>query len=285
MGTEVQAMRNLVLTAVGGKVGDQPLYNVFLNTFARVRRPGTQLAVLMSEVSAAAIDRTRRAGAIVVPAELPLSDPGNKNRQWLFARYLAAHRAEYQRVVTVDARDTVFQRDPFDFQPADRETRLYFSAEPVRAGQNRWNKKDQYRLQRELRPALRDPAWRDFAVINGGFVAGDAAAMAEFQLVRFAVDMRDGKATDQATLTFLGRTLASLSGYAIVEESQPWIFHGHWFGQRVEVDRAVLCHDLTVLPAGNAQPYCMFHQWDRTPLANRLLQAYGHEPARQAVAA
>jgi hypothetical protein len=241
---------------------------VFFNSFSvSARKDTTKLVVFTGSMPTDVASKIFFRGGTVVRVPADFGDPGNKQRHWYFAQYLATHHRELRYVLTVDARDTVFQGDPFSF---DLDDRLVFSAEDGLLGDDKWCSGDVKNLAKELRKQCYAPSSRA-RIINGGLVAGPAALMASFQLTRFAADMRAGKGTDQATLTALVNWTRDWPSVRVVGPDEPWAYHGHWAEKR----------GLTLNDHGHAlcdrdREYLLFHQWDRHPEARALLlDTYG----------
>jgi hypothetical protein len=263
---------DVILTVAYGKICDYPTYRVFLNSYQTIRRDDLKLVAFGGNMSRAARRATVAAGVEIRDPGARFNDPGNKLRHWYFAEYLCRHRDAAGYVLTVDARDTIFQSDPFSFAPLRSDARILLSAESALVKEDPWNLQDQTAFQQAIRPACRQGKFKNWPVINGGFVAGTSAAMADFGLTRFALDARDGEATDQASLTALGNWIRTWPGYRIVGDGEPWVFHGHWLGQS---DRAAALDDGVVVVRSTGEPYRVFHQWERTVCFERLLKKFG----------
>jgi len=262
---------NVILTVAYGKVCDYPSYRAFLNSFQAIRREGLKLVIFGANMSRSARRATEAAGAEIHDPKTRLSDPGNKQRHWHFAEYLCRIRDEPGFVLTVDSRDTILQRDPFDY-PTLHGVRILLSAESRLVKDDPWNLQDQSVLHRALRPGCRRESFHHWPVINGGFVAGKVAAMADFQLTRFAIDARDGEGTDQGSLTALANWTRNWPGYRIVGDDEPWVFHGNWLKSSTQ---AVANADGFAVLRSTGEPYRMFHQWDRTDCCEPLLKKFG----------
>lgn len=260
---------NLILTVAHGPMCDGDGYRVFLKSFAANAKnfPETKLLIFSGEMSATAQKFTKDMGAVLSLVPANFRDSGNKQRHWYFAQHLAEHRGEYECVVTVDSRDTIFQASPFTLEKSGK---ILFSAESGPVNADPWNKKDQAQFQHAIRTQCRADTM-NYQVINGGFVAGGGSAMADFQLLRFAIDARDGAGTDQASLTALAYWLRGFPGYKIIGDDEPWIFHGHWCGKS---KNAIIDEHGTARLRSTGEPYKLFHQYDRTFAEDVILKRY-----------
>jgi len=261
---------NVILTVAYGKICDYPTYRAFLNSFQAIRHAGLKLEAFGGNMSRSARRATESAGAEIHDPGERFNDPGNKQRHWHFAEYLCRQRDEPGYVLTVDSRDTIFQRDPFDFAPLE-SARILLSAESSSIKSDPWNLQDQTAFQPTLRPACREGNFQNWTIVNGGFVAGTMAAMADFELTRFALDARAGEGTDQGSLTALANWIRGWPGYRFVGDDEPWVFHGHWMGTSPQ---AVADAEGTVVVRSTGEPYRMFHQWERTDCVERLLKKF-----------
>jgi hypothetical protein len=295
-------MPDLILTVAHGPMCDDPMYRVFLNSFERnAASGGTELVVFTGAMSDAARRATERVGRVVEVDE-NFSHSGCQRRHWYYARFLFENGHRYGRVLTVDARDTVVQHDPFGWELGEGNT-LMLSAEPARTPEQGWN----HRMHRKLAATLKDwfvpgerprrglsrslrlllergPGRRPrpcegtttfwpnepWTIINGGFVLAEALPAAYFELCRVAIDAPVGATDDQATLTALGNWTRGWSGIRIAGHEEPWVYHGFWWDKRpfrVEDGATVVLPD-------SGRPYRLFHQWQHTPAKDAILQAY-----------
>ncbi len=297
-------MPNLILTVAHGAMCDHPSYRVFLNSFERnAAAPDTELVVITGDMPSAARRATERVGR-VVDVDENFTDWGCQRRHWYYARFLFENQHRYERVLTLDSRDTVMQRDPFTWRPPEGAG-LVLSAEPSHTGEPGWNRAIHQRLAKTLKdwfvPGERprrslsrriqlarialgsrghvprprqgtltfwpNEPWR---AINGGFVSGDSLPAAYLHLCRVALDAPLGARHDQATLTALGNWTRGWPGIEMVGHDHPWVYHGvYWDRHPFRVE-----DDMVAVVPESGQPYCMFHQWPCTPAEDAILQAY-----------
>jgi hypothetical protein len=261
---------DVILTVAFGKVCDYPTYRAFLNSFQAVHRDGLKLIVFGGRMSRGARAATQ-AAAELHEVNDRLSDPDCKQRHWHYAEFLGRRREDFDRVLTVDARDTILQCDPFTYPALNSEVRVLLSAETARIHDDPWNLQGQKEFQRGLRKLCQSP-FSQWPIVNGGFVAGTCDAMADFQLTRLALDARAGGGTDQSSLTALANWIADWPGYRIVGDDEPWVFHGHWMNHGTQ---AVVDDQGFAVLRSSGEPYRLFHQWERTAGYERLLKKFG----------
>jgi hypothetical protein len=271
-GNRLLADMDVILTVAYGKICDYPTYRAFLNSFQAIRRADLKLVAFGGKMSRSARRATESVGAEIHEPGDRFNDPGNKQRHWHFAEYLGRRRDEPGYVLTVDSRDTIFQHDPFSFAPLRSGARILLSAESCLVKADTWNLQDQTAFQSAIRPACRRGKFQNWPVVNGGFVAGTIAAMADFQLTRFALDVREGEGTDQGSLGVLANWIREWPGYRTVGDNEPWVLHGHWLDSSPQ---AVADANGFAVVRATGEAYRVFHQWERTECLERLLKKFG----------
>lgn len=263
-------MDNVILAAAYGHVLRQPTFRMFMNSFAYYAKTTTKLVLFTSQLDNALVDWFKRFEDWVTIFQIPdsLSDPGNKQRHWYFTQFLFENSSKYQYGLTVDARDTIFQSDPFDHFVFGREdTRLFVTEEELTIRQEKWNNRDCGVLQGELRPNCRIDSKQP--PINGGFVGGRIAELKYLSLARFCIDARKGEASDQSTLIGLTQWAGALIGMYQVRVADAFVYHGHHHAQGSVVfeDDALKCKE-------TGATYALWHQWDRCPWKDDVFRLY-----------
>lgn len=271
--------RNLVLTIAQGRfLGARDYEGVGLNEAAPLClfrsyekfRAEFDLVVLAKDVSREYIDAAERANAEIVFLDGTFNDPGNKQRHWHYAEFLNSRPGTWDQVLTIDARDTIFLRNPF-YLWLD-EAKIHMSGEGGFVENHPWNKADQGVFQETLRPTCRHENWPKWLTVNGGFVTGSQEDMINFSLLRLALDVRGGQGTDQASLTAFAAWVEDFKFYRVVPMSYAqWIFHGEW--EKQWLAKGLLTYEGCV-PQYSGKPYAIFHQFDRTSVKDLVLSTY-----------
>lgn len=206
------------------------------------------------------------AGALTPPWDR-LQQP-NVLRWSLYRRYLAARRGEFDRVLMVDLRDTVFQSDPFARCTANR-LRVFAEEDDVRVEDSAWN-------TQTMRLAFGEAVYQRTRLLkvscSGAVMGGTESVLCyldAFATMLQEVDLPD-HGTDQAL------------HIRIVHENPG---HVDFLGNR----KAEVCHlgnikDLVVVPRdgsghllnSHGEPFALVHQYDRHPsYAVELQEQFG----------
>lgn len=215
------------------------------------------------------------------------------------------------RVLTFDARDTLFFTDPFRlFWPGDSANnsddglvshRLYVFGEGFDYAADPWNAADLHNLRQHLPDATANVSMglqKSLPVLNGGFVAGCIQPVAHFLTMRYLFGLascRDkSKGTDQVQLNFLSHTCEIEFGLPITQvmpRDSLAVIHGHGIWARPE-GRFLPQTDLIVYDKNHGRfygsqsgyPVAVLHQWDRCPQADviaDLQKRYRHDLAKE----
>lgn len=250
-------------------MADGPGFHLFLESYRRLREqkgPFAELVLLTGDMTPAARETVHAAGATVVDISADFADDGCKNRHWHMAHFLAG-ATEFDWAITLDARDSILQDDPFAVPPLGESCEfVVLSSEGWRVDQCYWNSQNAIDFHASLRAPWREYDYRQYSILNGSLAAGRVPKLAGFVLARAALDIRVGRCTDQGTYTALGNWLADWPGYRIIGPELPLVFHG---GGYAHADGVTLDPQGRALHA-SGRPYAIFHQWDRTPAADLI---------------
>jgi hypothetical protein len=261
--------KNLLLTTAHGPLVDGPSFRMFLESYRRLReRKGrfAELVLLTGSMTPAARQLAHAAGATVVDVSADFADYGSKNRHWHMAHFLAG-ASEFDWAITLDARDSILQDDPFAVPPLGESCEfVVLSSEGWRVGQCYWNTQNAIDFHASLRAPWHDYDYRRYWILNGSVAAGRVPKLAALVLARAAFDIRAGRYSDQGSYTALGNWIADWPGYRIIGPELPLVFHGGGYGftEGVTID----CQGRALHASG--RPYAIFHQWDRTPAADLI---------------
>lgn len=170
-------------------------------------------------------------------------------------------------VVITDSRDVVFQRAPWGFL----SDAVRLSSEGFAHGSSAFNMSDQMRLQLSQDEALENFASWD--VVNGGVCMGGRNQVADFCYLMYTNCLGRPSCTDQAVINLVARGLRG-SGRVVVSDPSKDCFCLTGEG----VKEKLLPFEPTFV-GGKAcdrggEPYCIFHQWDRTIFRNEILNSF-----------
>jgi hypothetical protein len=192
--------------------------------------------------------------------------------RWLaFWRYIEPELHDY--VVITDARDVIFQRDPFAFCERISEDRVILTGEGFAHKQSPFNLIDQFEAQRELGDF--QIAQADWPVMNAGVLAGPADKVKQLCLTIWSNCLRcRGRCTDQGVFNYLCYYLRQDPVYYVANPNEdPWCITGEALKENL-MDIEVVYQD-GELRMNDKTPYFIFHQWDRTKYCEEILQKYG----------
>lgn len=190
----------------------------------------------------------------------------------VFYNFLAQTR-ELEHVLITDAKDVLFQGDPFDHPVFCKNDFLQLVGEGQTHEQSQWNCQDQMKFQMELEEAHN---FLDWSVANGGVQAGSNQMLQQLGLAIYAgMPLIQYKSSDQAYLNYLYQTyLQADPRVGLSEPDQDWLcLTGEtlkWGANRFPMEfRAG-----TFTNPELARPYAIVHQWERTEFANRIFEVY-----------
>ena len=254
-------MKNLLVNfSVGDKCIDSLEGDVFLNSLSKFNT--FEKAVFVSNVSPANIKKLERYFDIIIP-----------NNENLYTSYLALynwlseHIDEYKYVMHSDLRDVVIQKDPFKFFESHPEMNMFYSLEGMKIQQNDCN----LWWEQNLRTILRshNSTYQNEYVINGGIFGGKIEHMISHCLMMFSNTNRKSQflVMDQQFLGYLSQFLKINSKNMLCH---PYKDTFACTGEAIKRDNIEIYFDGTYVTNKDGEPYCIFHQWDRTELADKI---------------
>lgn len=269
-------MKNLLLTYVGGEgFIEREDFRVFLRS-AHLTMPGVDKIVCHHHAyDIHQIDWVEKEFGVEF---MKCPTPHGKNV--LLDRWGAYHHATsgirlYKHVAIADARDIVFQDNPFKHEEARIEAEykyLVVCSEGMKHRQSEWNLIDQFKYQMPFGEYQSD--FKDWDVFNAGFVMGTPASISELSMLMWQGYVGRQGVSDQAVFNHLinGR-------YGLVSSL---IYHRPSHSQLCltgeGVDRgyvkAKIGADGIVYDPESGKRYCVFHQWDRTDGKQTILDKY-----------
>ena len=252
-------MKNLLVNfSVGDKCIDSLEGDIFLNSLAKFNT--FEKAVFVSDVSPANIKKLKKYFDIIIP-----------NNENLFTSYLALynwlseHVDEYKYVMHSDLRDVVIQKDPFEFFESQPNVNMFYSLEGMKIQENDCN----LWWEQNLRTILRshNTTYQNEYVINGGIFGGKIEHMINHCLMMFSNTNRKSQflVMDQQFLGYLSQFLKKNSKNMLCH---PYNDTFACTGEAIKRDNVEVYFDGQYVTNKDGVPYCIFHQWDRTELAD-----------------
>lgn len=254
-------MKNLLVNfSVGDKCIDSLEGDVFLNSLSKFNT--FEKAVFVSNVSPYNIKKLEKYFDIIIP-----------NNENLYTSYLALynwlseHVNEYKYVMHSDLRDVVIQKDPFQFFQSNPEINMFYSLEGMKIKENDCN----LWWEQNLRTILRshNNSYENNYVINGGIFGGKIEHMINHCLMMFSNTNRKSQflVMDQQFLGYLSQFLEANPKNMLCH---PYKDTFACTGEAIKRDNVEVYFDGTYVTNKDGEPYCIFHQWDRTELAKHF---------------
>ena len=254
-------MKNLLLNySVGDKCIDSLEGDIFLDSLSKFK--SFEKAVFVSDVSPRNINKLKKYFDIIIP-----------NNENLFTSYLvlykwlSEHVNEYKYVMHSDLRDVIIQKDPFEFFESNPDINMFYSLEGMKIKENECN----LWWEQSLRTLLRshNESYVDEYVINGGIFGGKIEHMINHCLMMFSNTNRKSQflVMDQQFLGYLSQFLKNNEKNMLCH---PYKDTFACTGEAIKRDNVEVFFDGQYVTNKDGIPYCIFHQWDRTELADKI---------------
>ncbi len=254
-------MKNLLVNfSVGDKCIDSLEGDIFLDSLSKFK--SFEKAVFVSDVSPRNINKLKKYFDIIIP-----------NNENLYTSYLALykwlseHVNEYKYVMHSDLRDVIIQKDPFEFFESNPDINMFYSLEGMKIKENECN----LWWEQSLRTLLRshNETYVDEYVINGGIFGGKIEHMINHCLMMFSNTNRKSQflVMDQQFLGYLSQFLKNNEKNMLCH---PYKDTFACTGEAIKRDNVEVFFDGNYVTNKDGEPYCIFHQWDRTELAQTI---------------
>lgn len=183
--------------------------------------------------------------------------------------WLCEHAMHYEYAMHCDMRDVIIQKDPFEFMRNMPDKDLFLCAEGMKISESECN-----RIWHDwflTTVSFNKHKYDDSEVLNGGTYGGKLSAILLFtQMVLIGMNrltMRPAVMPDQVVLGFLERQLKINPKVNICH---PYRDTFACTGEAIKRDNIEIYFDGTHVTNKDGEPYCIFHQWDRTELAKHF---------------
>ena len=254
-------MKNLLVNySVGDKCIDSLEGDIFLDSLSKFK--SFEKAVFVSDVSPRNINKLKKYFDIIIP-----------NNENLFTSYLvlykwlSEHVNEYKYVMHSDLRDVIIQKDPFEFFESNPDINMFYSLEGMKIKENECN----LWWEQSLRTLLRshNESYVDEYVINGGIFGGKIEHMINHCLMMFSNTNRKSQflVMDQQFLGYLSQFLKNNEKNMLCHPYQDTFA---CTGEAIKRNNVEVFFDGQYVTNKDGIPYCIFHQWDRTELADKI---------------
>lgn len=195
-----------------------------------------------------------------------------RDRWFHFWDYLSSHSDHYDCVLICDSRDVLVQGDPFIFLRRSWPKKILVTSEGFNHIDSQWNMAEQLEAQKSLPVELRNYVF--WPVVNGGVVLGRIQPVRNFCFLVWSAVMRNTAAcTDQAVINYLMSFLKNDPDYRICDPHDSLLcITGE--GVKNSLLKFVPIFKDGKICNSDAQPYILFHQWDRTIFKQEILNQF-----------
>lgn len=261
-------MNNLLLNFMDGnrilELVDTEIYLSRLNKFKSFKK-----LICVYNVDSAQIEKLKKFYDYVVPV-----DKGLKTFNFCYLAYfdwLCKNGKDFDYVLHCDMRDVIFQKDPFEFMVNHNDKELFLVAEGMKIFENDCNKMWHDWVLNTL--AYNIEKYDDSYVLNGGTYGGKINAFLNYcTLILTAMNRRYNYIIpDQAMLGYLYRQLKQNPNVFI---SHPYNDNFCATGEAIKWGNIEVTFDGKNVCDSDSNPYYIFHQWDRTNMAENIRNNY-----------
>ena len=189
-----------------------------------------------------------------------------RDRFMAYYNWMLENYENYDYVMHLDFRDIVIQKDPFEFMKSNPEKEIFVVSEGMKIKDNFWNNNDMTYYHTHLQ--FHKDNFSDYYVLNGGTIGGKIFPLSQLFLLLWTNSNRLSRSnTDQATLNYL---------YPYFK-SNPKIMVCHPYedtfcatGEGIKYGDVIVSYDGGEVCNQNGEKYFIFHQWDRTEIADSI---------------
>jgi hypothetical protein len=174
---------------------------------------------------------------------------------------------DYEYALYVDTRDVIIQKNPFDYFASKPDKDLFLVCEGMKSLENECNLYwHQLLSSTQIFP---NQDGENNLVINGGTIGGRVPDYMNMLLLAMTNSNRksSGVITDQSIYTSLYPYLQKMKN---VELCHPYTDTFCCTGEAIKRNNIDIFYDGQYACNEKGEPYCLFHQWDRTELAGHI---------------
>lgn len=195
-----------------------------------------------------------------------------RDRHLAYWQYLCKN-PDHDYVLVSDSRDVLFQDDPIFYSRRNLYAKnLVLTSEGFPHRASEFNMVDQFHAQANVQDFGK--RYMDWPVVNGGVILGKAPCVRSFCFLVWNTCLRSlGGCTDQAIINYLYSFLRDDPEYFLADPNTcrlsltgEGVKHGLLDIQPVLINNRLCTPD--------KEPYCIFHQWERTLFKQQILNHY-----------
>jgi hypothetical protein len=257
-------MNNLLLNFLQGdriiESIDADIYLFSLSKFKTFKK-----IIFYNDLSNENIEKLKKYYDFVVPVEETLHP---FNFCYLaYYNWLCENGSEFDYVMHCDMRDVVIQRDPFEFMENHPNKELFLICEGMRIKENDCNQMWHDWVLKTI--IYNKEVYNDSFVINGGTYGGKTNAFLSYcTLILTAMNRKSNYIIpDQAMLGYLYRQLSQNPNVMLTHPASD-VFCAT--GEAIKRDNVDVYFDGTNVCNESGEKFHLFHQWDRTVIADLL---------------
>lgn len=184
-----------------------------------------------------------------------------------YYNWLCENGKDFKYVMHCDMRDVVIQRDPFEFMENHPDKELFLVCEGMKIKENDCNKMWHDWVLNTI--VYDKETYDDSYVLNGGTYGGKTNAFLSYcTLILTAMNRKfQYIIPDQAMLGYLYRQLSQNPNVMLTHPASD-VFCAT--GEAIKRDNVDVCFDGINVCDENGEKFYLFHQWDRTEVAELI---------------
>ena len=255
--------KNLLINySFGDKCLDSKDGDLFLESIAKFKT--FEKAVFVKSISPYNISKLKTYFDYVIE-----TDENLYTGYMAFYKWLLDRQDDYEYVMNTDLRDVIFQKDPFEFMMARPEYNLFLVAEGMKIYENDCNAM----WENSYRPLLRshNQAYDSNLVLSGGMFGGKIAHFINHCLMLFSNTNRVAQyiVQDQQVMGYLSQYYAMNPKVMI---TNPNFDNFCATGEAIKRNNVSVKYNGKKVTTMNDEEFYVFHQWDRTIVADKIRQ-------------
>ena len=182
-------------------------------------------------------------------------------------KWLIDKQDKYKYVLQTDLRDVIFQKNPFDFMETNPQYDMFYTLEGMMIAENDCNMMWHDVLRNILRS--HNDVYDSNMIINGGIIGGKISHYCNHLLNIFTNTNRLNRflIVDQQ---FLGYMYQFLKLNPRIKLCHPYDDNFCATGEAIKRNNIEVNYKNELVCNKNDEPYYIFHQWDRTLIADKI---------------